>query len=216
MMSTATRIAPVLALIVLSWIPAWTASAEQSTVEQNQQLARTIHRYFAGDSSYREGNLICRSQVEELQRYLRRTHGNIPAIHRRLLNRVLADEAPLTKLFYTKHGEAVLCAAANKLAGYAKLEAAARMAAGRKQIKAAIESNQSDALVEFVKQEFPVKSRPNPSQQGQQAGQQADQQAGQQAGLQQARTAVARIYTLEQFIEAALATPSSRGHVSTG
>ena len=207
MMSLATRIAPVLSLVVLSWTPVWRASAEQTTVEQNQQLARTIYRYFAANSGHREGYLICRSQVEELQRYLRRTHGNIPAIHRRLLNRVLADEAPLTKLFYTKHGEAVLCAAANKLAGYAKLEAAARMAAGRKQIKAAIESNQSDALVEFVKQEFPVKSRPNPSQQG--------QQAGQQAGQQRTRTEVARIYTLEQFIEAALATPSSRGHVST-
>jgi len=208
MMSTVTHIAPVLSLVVLSWTAAWTASAEQSTVEQNQQLAQTIHRYFAGDSSYQEGHLICRSQVEELQQYLRRTHGNIPAIHRRLLNRVLADEAPLTKLFYTKQGEAVLCAAANKLAGYAELEAAARVEAGRKQIKAAIESNQSDALVEFVKQEFPVKSRPNPSQQG--------QQAGQQAGQQRTRTEVTRIYTLEQFIEAALATPSSRGHVSTG
>ena len=208
MMSTATRLAPVLSLVVLSWIPAWTASAEQSTAEQNQQLAQTIHRYFAGNSGYREGNLICRSQVEELQQYLRRTRGNIPAIHRRLLNRVLADEAPLTQFFYAKNGEAVLYAAANKLAGYAELEAAARMAAGRKQIKAAIQSNQSDALVEFVKHEFPTKSRPNPSQQG--------QQADQQAGQQQARTAIARIYTLEQFIEAALATPSSRGHVSTG
>jgi hypothetical protein len=207
MMSTATRLAPVL-LVVLFWIPAWTASAEQPMVEQNQQLALTIHRYFASNSDYREGNLICRSQVEELQQYLRRTRGNIPAIHRRLLNRVLADEAPLTQFFYTKNGEAVLCAAANELAGYAKLEAAARMAAGRIQIKAAIQSNQSDALVEFVKQEFPAKSRPNPSQQG--------QQAGQQAGQQQAGTAVARIYTLEQFIEAAQATPSSRGHVSTG
>ncbi len=211
MMSTATRLAPV-PLVVLFWIPAWTAFAEQSTAEQNQQLAQTIHRYFAGNSGYREGNLICRSQVEELQQYLRRTRGNIPAIHRRLLNRVLADEAPLTKFFYTKNGEAVLYAAANKLAGYAELEAAARMAEGRKQIRAAIQSNQSDALVEFVKQQFPVKSRPNPSQQGQQAGQQADQQAGQQ----RARTAIARIYTLEQFIEAALATPSSRGHASTG
>lgn len=199
MIGSATRKALVLTLIVLSWIPTRSASAKQSTVEQNQRLAGTIHRYFAGNSGYREGNLICRSQVEELQRYLRKTHGNIPAVHRRLLKRVLADEAPLTRFFYAKNGEVMLSDAAKKLAGYAQLEAAARTAAGRKQIKAAIKSNQSDALVEFVEQNFPPKPRQKPSQEGQ----------------QQARTAGGRIYTLEQFIEAALAAPSPGAHVPT-
>ncbi len=197
MKSPVLHLASALSLVVFSWTAAWTASAAQST---NPQLAETIERHFASMSDVREGGLICRSQVEEVQQYLRKTQGNIPASHRLLLNRVLADGAPLTKFFHAEHGEAVLCVAASKLAGYAELEAIARTAAGRNQIRAAIQSDQSDALVEFVKEELAAKS----SQQGQQPGQPASKTAG------------ARIYTVEQFIEAALATPSSGKQAPNG
>ena len=187
------RIALVLSLVFLSLTAAPPVSGTQSSADQDPKLAGTIYRYFSSISDYQEGNLICRSQVEELQRYLRRTQGSIPASHRRLLNRVLADEAPLSQFFYGENGEAVLCDAAVELAGYEELEVAARTTAGRKLIKAAIRSNESDALVQYLKQEIASKK----SQQSQQAGQ------------QEAKTSRARIYTVEQFIEAALASPNS-------
>lgn len=188
MMSPVTRIAHILSLVVLFWTATNSASAEQSSAEQNRKLAGTIHRYFASMSGFREGNLIYRSQVEDLQRYLRKTQGNIPASDRRLSNRLLADRAPLVRLFYAESGEAVLSAAAGKLAGYAELGKAARTPAGRKLIKTAILSDRSDALVKFIKQKLAAKSSPD------------SQQAS--------RTLDTRIYTVEQFIEAAIVTPS--------
>lgn len=191
-------------LIALLWTTAWTVCAEQSTVEQDQQLAGTIRRYFAGMAGYHEGNLICQSQVEELQRYLRRTQGNIPAVQMLLLKRVLSDEAPLVRFFYTENGETVLGTVASKLAGYTELEAAARTAEGRIQIKKAITANQPDVLLEFLRQEFTVNRRSNSS------GSQATK------GQLETKSADHRIYTLDQFIEAALANPISEPGTSTG
>jgi len=41
----------------------------------------TIRRYFTGQSGYQTGDLITRSQLEELQGYLRRTRWRGPASH---------------------------------------------------------------------------------------------------------------------------------------
>jgi hypothetical protein len=192
MMSLSSRIASALCLAGVFSTADWTVSAAQPTAEENLQVAQTIERYFAGILDYRTGDLICRSQVEELQRYLRKTRGNIPAAHRRLLHRVLADEAPLIRLFYGEHGEKVLGTAAGQLAGYAELDSISRLASGRILIKEAIQSDQPDVLEAYAKRETAAK----PSHQSQQARPQG------------ASTGSTRIHTVEQFIEAALATPS--------
>jgi len=168
------------------------ASAEAPSSDKNSQLAGTIRRYFSSFADYQEGNLICKSQVDELQRFLRRTRGNIPASHKRLLHRVLADEAPLSRLFYSQQGEQVLKAAATKLSGYAKLELSARSALGRRLIMEAIESKQIETLVEYAKREFDDK----PSVQGKQLSHPAS------------NVASSRIYTVDQFIRATVTAPN--------
>jgi hypothetical protein len=177
----------------------WSTAAEQPSADENLQVARTIERHFAGFSGYREGDLICRSQVEELQRYLRRTRGHIPATHRRLLNQVLADNAFLCRLFFSERGEAVLAAAAKKLSGYADLDSISRLETGRDKIKEAIRSGQPDVLIEYVEQEMARRS----------SGQ------SRQPNVPEASTGYARIYTVEQLIKASLA-PSGPNELPSG
>jgi hypothetical protein len=189
MMKPTSRLATVICLAGAFSAAAWPVYAAQPTAAENQQLAETIERHFAGIVDFRKGHLICRSQVEELQQYLRRTRGHIPASHRRLLIRILADNAPLTTLYHGEHGEKVLTAAADQLGGYEELASLSRLAAGRTLIREAIQADQPDVLVDHVNRETAAR----------------DSQPGKQAN----NPGIVRIYTVKQLIEAALAPPDS-------
>lgn len=165
------------------------ASPGESPALSNQRLKETIERYFHSMQDYQQGDLICQSQVEELQRYLLRAFGRIPTTHPRLLHRVLPDEAPLIRLFYMDNGADVLRAAAERLHGYDALQALAHTATGRTQIGAAISSKNPDLLADTAPLE------PSPG---------VDSRSPDQAE-RQAHPGINHIFTLEQFIEAALA-----------
>jgi len=125
-------------------IPADVASARQ------KQFEATVLRFFAGITSYQEGDLIVRSDVAELQDYLRKTHHHSAATHPALLKRVLPDHSQLARLFYTSQGGQVLRIAAKKLGGYADLDRFTRTAIGRGQLREAISSSNADILVEML------------------------------------------------------------------
>ena len=72
------------------------------------RLEATIKRHFAATTGYQEGDLITRSQIEEVQTYLRKSLGHSVATHPRLLIRFLADEARLARIFYWKDGAEML------------------------------------------------------------------------------------------------------------
>jgi len=123
-------------------------------VEESSQpsaLEMTIRRFFEGQGNYQAGDLITRSQVEELQGYLRKTGRRSPASHPVILRRFLPDRNRLCKVFYLKNGGKVLRAASLELGGYAEIEALARKTASYTQLVKAVRSGQADTVVELVK-----------------------------------------------------------------
>ncbi len=181
-------------LLLFAWASAVSVavSADESEALADQCLRETIERYFHSIQDYQQGDLICQSQVEELQLYLLRTHGRVPATHPRLLHRVLPDEAPLIKSFYLNGGANVLREAAERLHGYRALQALAHTVSGRTQISAAISSENLDLLVNAAKQNFSREQDSSFPEQDE----------------RQVHPAVNHIFTLEQFIEASL-TPDN-------
>jgi len=110
----------------------------------------TIRRYFTGQSGFQAGDLITRSQVEELQQYLRRTRRRGPASHPRMLRQILPDNCRLAKLFYSGNGDEVLPGAAQRLGGYAVLEALTRSTASYAQLIEAVDSGSVDLVVKLA------------------------------------------------------------------
>ena len=110
----------------------------------------TIRRYFEGQSGYHAGNLITRSQVAELQVYLRRTRNRGSASHPLILQRFLPDSCRLAKLFYKKNGGNVLREAAQKLGGYAGIEALTRSPDSYSQLVEAAASGLVDTVVQLA------------------------------------------------------------------
>ena len=84
------------------------ADTETDTEATGRKLAATVYRYFESSKSYHKGDLITRSQLAEMQSYLRKTNGHSPATHPRLLNRALADEARLVRYFYLEKNSEIL------------------------------------------------------------------------------------------------------------
>ncbi len=164
-----------------------------------RSLELTVRRYFAGMAGYEEGDLICSSQVAELQQYLRKTSGHTAASHARMQNQVLPDDSRLTRLFYAKRGAKVLRVAAKKLHGYSELDRLSRTDAGYVQLVEAIKSDSADQLVKQVA----VKSEFRPT---------AETEENQQEHAPRRYT---RIYTLDEFLAAVLA-PSDGEQSATG
>jgi len=175
-------------------------SMVESAPLSDQRLRETIERYFHGMQDYQQGDLICQSQVEELQLYLRRTHGRVTATHPRLLHRVLPDEAPLIGFFYRNDGANVLREAAERLHGYRALQALAHTVSGRTQISAAISSKNPELLVNSAKQVF---SREQDSR----SPEQNERQVG---------PGIHHLFTLEQFIEASLTPDNAENPTPAG
>lgn len=173
-----------------AWSPLFAAvdSSPDAGGLSDQLLRETIERYFSGMSDFQQGDLICQSQVEEVQRYLRKTQGHIPATHLRLLHRALRDEAPLVRFFYMDDGAAILREAARRLGGYGPLQALSLTGQGRLLIDTAINSKDPELLVTFVRQESSSASSSPSSEQAE----------------RQRRPRDGHIYTMQQFIEASL------------
>jgi len=126
------------------------AAQESGDVVEPSVLEKTIRRHFAGQSGYHVGDLITRSQVAELQVYLRRTRCHGPACHPFMLQRVLPDTCRIVKLFYSKNRGNVLRKAAQKLGGYAVIEALTRSPANYTQLVKAADSASVDAIVQLA------------------------------------------------------------------
>ena len=123
--------------------------AEDVAIEEgqkDQKLADSIRRYFRSSGSHEAGDLIVRSQVEELQNYLRKTRGPIPASNARILKRVLPDSSQLARLFYRQSGAYVLRTAASRLGGYHVLDRLCNTREGLTKIRLAIGSGKSEDL----------------------------------------------------------------------
>ena len=147
-MKTATVRAMLLLLLV--GMP-WSSGAETTAeTASSNNFEQTVLRFFAGMTSYEEGDLIVQSQVEELQDYLRKTRGRSRATQPVLLKRVLADHSPLARLFYTPEGGPVLRSAAEKLGTYAGLDRLSRTSTGRRQLNEAIHDGNADRLVKIL------------------------------------------------------------------
>jgi len=150
---TCSKIGVVSALVLLGALgvkPCLAESASENSPALSE-LEMTILRYFTGQSGYQAGNLMTRSQVEELQQYLRRTRRRGPACHPRLLRRMLPDNCRLAKLFYSKNGDQVLRDAAQRLGGYAVLEALTRSTDSYTRLVEAVGSGSVDSVMELAR-----------------------------------------------------------------
>ncbi len=122
-------------------------------------LSRTVIRFFEGQSQFSPGDLIVRSQVTDLQVYLRKTHRASPATMSPLCRRVLPDRACLARVFYGLGGDQLLREAARNLGGYAPLDRLCRSKAGREILTPAARQDDIEMLLDSVrKHERP----PNP------------------------------------------------------
>ena len=165
-----------------------TAQPEETQSEEEKLLRATAFRYFSADEDYRRGNLIVRSQVDELQAYLRRTRGPIKAANPIFLKRVLQDNSLLGRYFYRQGGAEVLRLTAEQLGGYGKLEALSATREGKLAIQSAIETASPQELIELAQ------SAEKPSAAG-------DTESGDSKKTIPTFLDL-RIYTLEEYFEA--------------
>ena len=136
-----------LAALLISLIGSSHCSAESPNANE---LEKTIRRYFLGQSDYHEGDLVTRSQVEQLQSYLRKTRRHSPASHPVILQRFLTDRNRLCKAFYLKNGGKVLREASKQIGGYASLEALVRDTGHYTAILQAIHSGSVEEIIKLV------------------------------------------------------------------
>ena len=141
---------------IIIWLAAFfTASSLQlmpllaAEMELSTKLKSTIDRYLLASPNYRDGDLLTRSRMEELQDYLRRTKGNSLVTHSRWRQKMLPDRAPLAKLFFSG-GSKVLRAASDQLGSYAELDLLSRSKSGRKRLEDAIRANEPKELARFL------------------------------------------------------------------
>lgn len=114
-------------------------------------LEKTIVRFFQSMGGYEDGDLISRSQVQDLQVFLRRTNRRGLVTHPRMLTPVLPDNSRLIRLFYAKNGAQVLREAAKKLGSYRELEELSRSSSGYDLlVKAVNRNNNADEVLEMA------------------------------------------------------------------
>ncbi len=133
-----------------------------------KDLKAKVERYCSTIAGYEQGDLLTKSQWEDLQAYLLRTEGSSLATHHKWRWRMLKDTAPLAKKFRAG-GAPVLRQVAAKLGGYEELDHLSRRAAGRKQIQAAVEANSPDELLQSMLTERKKKTALPESKQRQRA-----------------------------------------------
>lgn len=136
--------------ITMSWL-VFGLTPMQGTQEQLRPsgLETTIKLYFESDPDYQAGDLLTRSMLAEFQAYLQRTQGHSLATNPKWQKRVLADRAPLSRLYYSGN-ETVLRKAALKLGSYRELERLSRKSQGRRILQQSIDNNAVNHLIEAV------------------------------------------------------------------
>ncbi len=158
-----------------------------------KKLEETVRRYFASIGGYHEGDLISRSQVEDLQVYLRRTQGHSAATHARILRRILPDDSRLVRLFYQKNGAELLRQAAVKNGGYEVFDRLSRSTAKYARLVEATDRGSIEKLNQLTDEELKKllatkeKSEANKS-----------------------RVKSSRIYTIEDYLEAVIPAETKR------
>ena len=180
------RFAFCLVLIASSIGVTYAEDIEPVSSTNNKELFDIALRYFQYSESFEPGDLIVRSQVADLQSYLRKTRGPCRATDAKLLKRILPDNAPFSRFFYLHSGEKVLRNAASRLGGYRQLVSACNDKQGLIVIKEAIRTGNPEPLVSFVE------SR-------------ADQNSGASSDPKQVNPNSfldSRIYTVAEFVEA--------------
>ncbi|NOY43598.1 MAG: hypothetical protein GXP26_17395 [Planctomycetes bacterium] len=163
----------------------------EDTAEETKILKETVRRYFASIGGYHEGDLITRSQVEDLQLYLRRTRGHSAATHARILRRILPDDSRLVRLFYQKNGAELLRQAAVKNGGYEVFDRLSRSTAKYSQLVEATDRGSIEKLNRLTDEE---------SQQQLAA---REEKSGKNKGY----VRLSRIYTIEEYL-AAIISPT--------
>jgi len=128
------------------------------------ELAETVYRFMAANSGIQPDDLIVRSDVEDLQDFLRVTHHNLPFISPRLTRRVIEDKSPLSRLYHRQGGDA-LRSVAEALGTYEPLNRLASKGTGRKALQVAIDSGSVVELLRTIEtlgeQPPPASSRSN-------------------------------------------------------
>ena len=167
---------------------------QQSQLQAEQeQLAGTIRRYFESSGSFHADDLITRSQISGLKRYLRRVGRLGHVSHPAVVSRVSPDNSRLVQLFYKKQGADVLRSAAAELGGYGSLEMLSHDLAGLAALREAVAENDHRTLVEYARSS--IESRETSLSDSEQVGTKPLPQDAVLTGKQ-------GIYTLDEFIEA--------------
>ena len=161
-----------------------------ATDASGETIEQTIRRYFESLPEFHEGDLISQSHVEDIQQYLLKTQGHIPATHPHILKRALPDRSPLVRCYYKQNGSELLREAARSLGSYGPLESMLRTGRGRAIVLQAIDSEDPSLLLTELK-----KTSPDDTGQGDPAHAGAEHSASPK-----------RIYTVEELIEAAVHT----------
>ncbi len=125
----------------------------EDAVADNVVFNETVRRHFASQRGYHEGDLITRSQIEELQGYLRSAFGHSAATHPRALRRILADDSRLASLFYKKNRGEILRALAAQNKGYEVFDRISRTTAGYARLTEAVDHAEVGVLNQLADEE---------------------------------------------------------------
>jgi hypothetical protein len=127
------------------------AGAPYSPLENwTDPFSRTVIRHFQSQEQYHVGDLIVRSQVAEIQDYMRKTRGISPSTNSRLCKRVVADQDPLARAFNSADNDRLLREAAIQLGGYGPLDQLCQLKSGRQILATAMRQSNLEMLLEYV------------------------------------------------------------------
>lgn len=141
---------PLICLISLN--PCRAETSTEGNASDLTVLGETVQRYFSGMGGYQEGDLLSRSQVQELQDYLKKTRGHSPATHPWILSRVLADNSRLVRLFYRHNGAELLREAVAKGNGYEVFKSITHTSIGYSELVDAVERGAVEDLIQMANQ----------------------------------------------------------------
>jgi len=173
------------------------SEVHESLADWNDPLSKTVIRFFESQANYLPGDLIVRSQVADLQAYLRKTHGASSATNPQLRRRVLVDRACLARVYYGLGGDRLLREAAGKMGGYGPLDRLCQSKAGRALLTTAVNQSNLNALLDyFRKQELlPPPVRVSHGDRGEHEKKQLVRK-------------LSKIYTVEELLKAIHASPT--------
>ena len=115
-------------------------------------ISRTVIRHFQSQDQYHVGDLIVRSQVAEIQDYMRKTRGISPITNSRLCKRVIADQDPLARAFNSAGNDQLLREAASQLGGYGPLDQLCQLKSGRQILATTIRQSNLEILLEYIRE----------------------------------------------------------------